>query len=181
MVNFRSWPSSAGTSVTSTSGWPSGRILFSSTAWPETRGSASLTASCSTAPRPTRWSMIRAGILPARKPGTLICEPIVLYAASRLGLSSSKGTSTVSLTRVGLRVSTALFTTGHSRIVGGGLASQGLDNQAETTVHAKGCAAVGRTARSDGPAKHGADLLHNARRPGFGRTLTVGVVLTMSG
>jgi hypothetical protein len=34
-----------------------------------------------------------------------------LYAASRLGRSSSKGTSTVSLTRVGFRVSTALFTT----------------------------------------------------------------------
>jgi hypothetical protein len=29
---------------------------------------------------------------------------------SRLGLSSSKGTSTVSLARVGLKVSTALFT-----------------------------------------------------------------------
>src|SRR5450631_2792784 len=96
--------------------------------------------------------MIRAGTLPARKPGTLICEPIVLYAASRLGLSSSKGTSTVSLTRVGLRVSTALFTTGHSRILGGGLTSQGLGNHAETSVHAKGCGSVGRTARSQGAA-----------------------------
>ena len=45
-----------------------------------------------------------------RKPGTLICWAIFLYAASRLGLSSSKGTSTVSLARVGLKVSTALFT-----------------------------------------------------------------------
>ena len=40
----------------------------------------------------------------------LICWAIFLYAASRLGLSSSKGTSTVSLARVGLKVSTALFT-----------------------------------------------------------------------
>ena len=71
----------------------------------------SLTAVSSTAPRPTRWSMILAGTLPLRKPGTWICEAIVLYASSMLGLSSSKGTSTVSLTRVGLRVSTALFTT----------------------------------------------------------------------
>ena len=45
-----------------------------------------------------------------RKPGTLICWAIFLYAASRLGLSSSKGTSTVSFARVGLKVSTALFT-----------------------------------------------------------------------
>src|SRR4051795_9905298 len=37
---------------------------------------------------------------------------MVLYAASRLGLSSSKGTSTVSLARVGLKVSTVLFTGG---------------------------------------------------------------------
>src|ERR1035437_5198900 len=91
--------------------------------------------------------MIRAGTLPARKPGTLICEPIVLYAASRLGLSSSKGTSTVSLTRVGLRVSTALFTMGQSRIVGGGLTSQGLGNQTRTSVHAKGCEAIDRRDR----------------------------------
>ena len=77
-----------------------------------------MTASCSTAPRPTRWSMMRAGTLPLRKPGTWICEPMVLYAASRLGFSSSNGTSTVSLTRVGLRVSTALFTAGYSKVVG---------------------------------------------------------------
>src|SRR6478672_5833399 len=54
--------------------------------------------------------MIVAGTLPLRKPGTLICWAIFLYAESRLGFSSSKGTSTVSLARVGLRVSTALFT-----------------------------------------------------------------------
>src|SRR5690242_18490112 len=56
--------------------------------------------------------MTRAGILPLRKPGTVTCWLIFLYAASRLGLSSSKGTSTVSRTRVGFRVSTALFTVG---------------------------------------------------------------------
>src|SRR5258708_33035233 len=69
-------------------------------------------ASSRTAPRPNRWSMTRAGILPLRKPGTETCWLIFLYAASRLGLSSSKGTSTVSRTRVGFRVSTALFTVG---------------------------------------------------------------------
>ena len=70
----------------------------------------SLIASSSTAPRPTWRSMTIGGTLPRRKPGTLICWAIFLYAASRLGLSSSKGTSTVSLARVGLKVSTALFT-----------------------------------------------------------------------
>ena len=54
--------------------------------------------------------MTAGGTLPRRKPGTLICFAIFWYAASRLGLSSSKGTSTVSLARVGLKVSTALFT-----------------------------------------------------------------------
>src|SRR3954470_10039524 len=54
--------------------------------------------------------MTAGGTLPRRNPGTLICWAIFLYAASRLGLSSSKGTSTVSLARVGLKVSTALFT-----------------------------------------------------------------------
>jgi hypothetical protein len=54
--------------------------------------------------------MTIGGTLPRRKPGMLICWAIFLYAASRLGLSSSKGTSTVSLARVGLKVSTALFT-----------------------------------------------------------------------
>src|ERR1035437_9140643 len=103
--------------------------------------------------------MIRAGTLPARKPGTLICEPIVLYAASRLGLSSSNGTSTVSLTRVGLRVSTALFTTGHSRILGGGLTSQGLGNQTKTSVHAKGWVAIDRTGKVSSHADHRTDLL----------------------
>src|SRR4051812_19541279 len=54
--------------------------------------------------------MIRDGTLPLRNPGTWICWPIVLYAASRLGFSSSYDTSTVILTRVGLTVSRALFT-----------------------------------------------------------------------
>ena len=54
--------------------------------------------------------MTIGGTLPRRKPGMLICWAIFLYAASRLGLSSSKGTSTVSLALVGLKVSTALFT-----------------------------------------------------------------------
>ena len=54
--------------------------------------------------------MMRAGTLPGRKPGIRICEPIFLYAASRLGFSSSNGTSTESRTRVGLRFSAVLFT-----------------------------------------------------------------------
>src|SRR5436305_14586967 len=56
--------------------------------------------------------MIAAGTRPGRNPGTRTCWPMLLYALSRLGLSSSKGTSTVSRTRVGLRVSTVLFTYG---------------------------------------------------------------------
>ena len=54
--------------------------------------------------------MTGGGTLPLRKPGMLICLAMAWYAASRLGLSSSKGTSTVILARVGLNVSTALFT-----------------------------------------------------------------------
>ena len=56
--------------------------------------------------------MMRLGTLPGRKPGMRTCEPIFLYAASRLGFSSSKGTSTSSRTRVGLKLSTVLFTCG---------------------------------------------------------------------
>src|SRR3954451_10670872 len=56
--------------------------------------------------------MTIGGTLPRRNPGTLICWAIFLYAASRLGLSSSKGTSTVSFALVGVKVSTALFTGG---------------------------------------------------------------------
>ena len=97
--------------VTSISGWASGVREFSSSAAKYFCGSTSLTASSSTAPRPTWRSMTIGGTLPLRKPGMLICWAIFLYAASRLGLSSSKGTSTVSLARVGLKVSTALFTT----------------------------------------------------------------------
>jgi hypothetical protein len=65
--------------------------------------------------------MTIGGTLPRRKPGTLICWAIFLYAASRLGLSSSKGTSTVSLARVGLKVSTALFTGGSPQSSGPGV------------------------------------------------------------
>src|SRR3954471_7071983 len=54
--------------------------------------------------------MTGGGTLPLRKPGMLICLAMAWYAASRLGLSSSKGTSTVILALVGLSVSTALFT-----------------------------------------------------------------------
>src|SRR6266568_3826881 len=54
--------------------------------------------------------MTRGGTLPLRKPGTVTCSAILWYAVSRLGLSSAKGTSTVSRTRVGSSVSTALFT-----------------------------------------------------------------------
>ena len=54
--------------------------------------------------------MTCGGILPLRKPGTTIWLPMLLYAASRLGLSSSNGTSTMSLTLVGLKDSTVLFT-----------------------------------------------------------------------
>ena len=82
---------------------------MSRTASEYARGSASCTASSSTAARPTRWSMIRAGALPGRKPGTRTCLAMLAYALSRLGLSSSKGTSTASRTLVGLRVSTVLF------------------------------------------------------------------------
>src|SRR3954470_13363367 len=64
--------------------------------------------------------MMRAGTLPLRKPGTWMCSPMALKAASRLGLSSSKGTSTVILTRVGLRVSSALFTAGTPLTLDGG-------------------------------------------------------------
>ena len=67
-------------------------------------------ASSSTGPRPTRWSITCGGTLPLRNPGTVICEAMLWYAASRLGLSSSNGTSTMSLTLVGLKDSTVLFT-----------------------------------------------------------------------
>ena len=94
----------------SISGWLRGRILASCRAWLYQPGKAELMASSRTAARPTRWSTIAAGTLPLRKPGTGICEPMDLYAASRLGLNSSNGTSMVSLIRVGLRVSVVLFT-----------------------------------------------------------------------
>src|SRR5688500_16525669 len=77
--------------------------------------------------------MTAGGTLPRRNPGTLICFAICLYAASRLGLSSSKGTSTVSLALVGLKVSTALFTGCSPRsgvvLVGAGPSRFGLDQR----------------------------------------------------
>src|SRR3954454_12807562 len=91
---------------------------------------------------------------------------MVLSAASRLGLSSSKGTSTVSLARVGLKVSTALFTGGtpqssgsHRAVIGqssgsrlrssGGHAGTG---PARGTTVAGGDASGARTAGPSPPA-----------------------------
>src|SRR3954453_23799006 len=54
--------------------------------------------------------MTGGGTLPGRKPCTRIWLPIFLYAACTLGCSSSNGTLTVSRTRVGLSVSTAVST-----------------------------------------------------------------------
>src|SRR3569833_1193407 len=109
-VNANCWLSSS--SVISTSGWPRAKTSLSSTARPYRPGSASLTASCRTAPRPTYWSLRRAGTLPGRNPLRRTCCEISLDAFSRLGFSSSKGTSTVILTRVGLSSSTSVFTLG---------------------------------------------------------------------
>src|SRR5262245_40020603 len=102
--------------------------------------------------------MTIGGTLPRRKPGTLICEEIFLYALSRLGLSSSKGTSTVSLARVGPKVSTALFT-------GGSPWSMGLACE-HTTVRGRAMAWSGRqdsNLRSPAPK---AGALATTLRPG---------------
>ncbi len=96
--------------VISRSGWPRARISLSSSALPYSSGTASLIACSSTAPRPSRWSMIRGGTWPGRNPGIRTCLLTSRYALSRLGFSSSKGTSMVSLTRVGLSSSTSVFT-----------------------------------------------------------------------
>ena len=96
--------------VRSISGWLSGWISCSCTAWLYHCGRTQLMASSSTTVRPTRWSTTAAGTLPLRNPGTVTCEPMVLYASSRLGSNSSNGTSMVSLIRVGLKVSVLLFT-----------------------------------------------------------------------
>src|ERR1700730_13624920 len=56
-VNASSLPSSS--LVISTSGWPRTNTSDSSTARPYSSGSASLTASCRTVPRPTYWSIRR--------------------------------------------------------------------------------------------------------------------------
>jgi len=62
-----------------------------------------LTASSITTPRPIRWSMIRGGTLPLRKPGTFTWFAIVRYAGFQLGFELVEGHSMVSFTRVGLR------------------------------------------------------------------------------
>src|SRR5690242_3479756 len=111
--------------VSSISGWPRARRSLVRTASEYARGSASCTASSRTAARPTRWSMIRAGALPGRKPGTRTCLAMFAYALSRLGLSSSKGTSTASRTLVGLRVSTVLFNALVSSYCDGGTGHRG--------------------------------------------------------
>src|SRR5262249_53470702 len=97
--------------VISTSGCPSTDTLASWTAFEYSSGTASLIACSSTAPRPTRWSRTCRGTWPGRKPGILTCRPTSRYAWSRLGVSSSNGTSTVRRTRVGLSSSTSVFTT----------------------------------------------------------------------
>ena len=48
--------------------------------------------------------------MPLRKPGICTESAIFLVAASTAGLSSSKGTSTVSFTLVGLSFSDSVFT-----------------------------------------------------------------------
>ena len=96
--------------VMSISGWASGSSSLACSASTYSPGSASLIASSSTAPRPTWRSMIGAGDLAAAEAGDVDLRGDLLVGASRLGLSSSKGTSTVSFARVGLRVSTVLFT-----------------------------------------------------------------------
>ena len=104
-------------SVTSISGCPSGVTSSAEvTASEYFVGMASLTTCSSTTPRPRRASMMRAGTLPLRKPGTLTCWAIFLYARSKSGFSSSKGTSTLIRTLVGLSRSTVLFTSRYSSI-----------------------------------------------------------------
>jgi len=69
--------------------------------------------------------MIRGGTWPGRNPGIRTCLLTSRYALSRLGFSSSKGTSMVSLTLVGLSSSTSVFTAaslpGRLWHVGGGV------------------------------------------------------------
>ena len=104
------WSPSA-ISVTSMSGRPIGfTSSVAVTASEYLAGTAAFTTSSSTTPRPRRASRMRAGALPGRKPGIRTCWAILRYARSKSGLSSSKGTSTLMRTRVGLRRSTVLFT-----------------------------------------------------------------------
>src|SRR3954454_5088765 len=80
---------------------------------------------------------------------------MVLYALSRLGLSSSKGTLTVSLARVGLKVSTALFTGGSPRSSGRSGQSSGGSGRQDSNLRPP-------------PPKAGA--LATTLRPAFRRT-----------
>src|SRR4029450_1080128 len=107
--------------------------------------------------------MIRDGTLPLRKPGTWICCPMVLYAASRLGFSSSYGTSTVILTRVGLTVSRALFTTGLRAGRRAGCAGRSLDQWRRLFASAE----PARSHAADGAKRPRA---HASRSPAYTRT-----------
>ena len=70
-VNASSCPSSS--RVISTSGCPSASTWLSASAFPYSSGTASFTACSSTTLRPSRWSIIRGGTCPGRKPGILTC------------------------------------------------------------------------------------------------------------
>ena len=92
------------------SGWPSACTPLSSTASVYSLGQRVVDRLLEHGRAPDPLVDDARGTLPGRKPGMRICDPISLYAVSRLGFSSSKGTSTASRTRVGLRFSTVLFT-----------------------------------------------------------------------
>ena len=145
--------------VTSISGWASGSRELLCSASRYFCGSRSLIAWSRTASRPTCRSMTAGGTLPRRKPGTLICLAICWYAASRLGLSSSKGTSTVSLARVGLKVSTALFTASPS----GGPACTALSVGATGLEPAVSCSQSRRASHYATPRQTGSSAA--VRRP----------------
>src|SRR6478736_903924 len=113
--------------------------------------------------------MTIGGTLPRRKPGTLICWAIFLYAASRLGLSSSKGTSTVSLARVGLKVSTALFTAdllSHICVRSGGAFWGGATERPPARRWSRWSGRQDSNLRSPAPK---AGALATTLRPGFSR------------
>ncbi len=106
--------SASGVAVTSTSGREIGVTSASAMAAENQVFRPSLTAWSTTISRPKRCSIRRAGILPLRKPGIWTWLAMSLNALSRAGFTSSNGTSTVSLTRVGLRFSAVDLTTDDS-------------------------------------------------------------------